>query len=259
MTLSRASIEAGRTVDVTYRFAVASDAAPFAEDFTVFVHAVDDNGNRPWADDHAPPTPTRAWKAGGTIEYTRPMLVPRSSPAGPLHLDIGLYSPGSGDRLALDATDEGRRAYRVASLTVLPAASVAGAIFVDGWYDVEVAGDAAGTEWRWSQTEGEIWFRNPRRDSVLVIQLDASIPGLTGPRRVEIRTGNGVMDRFTVTPGMTEVRRVSVPAAHLGNGDIARMTLAVDDALAPAQMPGSVSADTRTLGVRVFEAHLEWE
>src|SRR5215470_54341 len=65
----------GSPLEMTYRFVVAPDAR-FDEDYRVMVHVVDTDEEMLWADDHNPPKPTRQWKPGDTIEYTRTVFVP---------------------------------------------------------------------------------------------------------------------------------------------------------------------------------------
>ena len=254
--LDRETVEAGHVLDVTYRFAVSAQAPPFREDYVVFVHAYDEHGERLWTGDHQPKTPTRAWKAGEVVEYTQSMLVPRRAPAGVVRLEAGLYSPGSGARLPLEGTGSGRRSYRVGSFRVSPPVGGSTAIFMEGWYDVETDAAAPAVEWRWSRKSGELWFRNPRRDAVLVLEVDGAVPGIQEPRQLEIRVGTFVADRFELMPRL-DVRRTLIPADRFGEADVARVTIAVDKPFVPAQLPDAPSADTRELGVRVFDAHLE--
>jgi hypothetical protein len=47
-------------VRLEMRFVVAPDAPPFAEDYLVFVHVIDDHGRMIGAVDDSPPTPTKA-------------------------------------------------------------------------------------------------------------------------------------------------------------------------------------------------------
>src|SRR5678815_739248 len=69
VSVTPAVVASGMPVELDVRFAVAPDAPPFKEDYEVFVHVVDDDGRMIGAADHAPPTPTKEWKAGSTIEY----------------------------------------------------------------------------------------------------------------------------------------------------------------------------------------------
>src|SRR5262245_31571966 len=77
VTVSRGDAAVGSPIDMTYRFVVADGAPAFAEDYWVFVHFVDVDGELMWTDDHRPPTPTRQWKPGMTIDYPRTMFIPK--------------------------------------------------------------------------------------------------------------------------------------------------------------------------------------
>ena len=58
MGLDRATVPLGGPLEMTLRFTVSPDLMPMTEDYRVFVHLVDDNGEQIWTDDHDPPTPT---------------------------------------------------------------------------------------------------------------------------------------------------------------------------------------------------------
>src|SRR5262245_52920132 len=64
VTVESTTVPRGRPIDVHYRFAVAPNAPPFAESYTVFVHALDEHGKRVWTSDHQPPTAVTQWKPG---------------------------------------------------------------------------------------------------------------------------------------------------------------------------------------------------
>src|SRR5215207_7720494 len=105
VTLSRTKVPLGAPVDITYRFVVAPDAPAFAENNRVFVHIVDTDEKLMWTDDHDPPTPTKEWKPGQTIEYVRTVFVPVRPYIGGASVHVGLYSPASQQRLALSGQD----------------------------------------------------------------------------------------------------------------------------------------------------------
>jgi hypothetical protein len=248
----------GRAIDVRHRFAVSPTAPAFKESYTVFVHAVDSQGNRVWTSDHLPPEPTTTWKPGSVIEYTRRMAIPRNAPLGSVTLQVGLYSPTSGTRLTLAGTDGGRHAYRVGSLEVLrEQPSPSDAFFLDGWWNVEAPEDAQGLEWHWSKRTATLSIRNPRADAVLVIDADQPIKTGSGAVQVEVHAGATRIGSFTVASGERRAHRLNVTAAQLGQANVVRFTLSVDRTFTPARLPGSSSSDSRELGVRVFSVSVE--
>jgi hypothetical protein len=254
--LSRSDAAVGSPVDITYRFGVAGDAPPIAEDYTVFVHFLDADGERMWTDDHQPAVPTRQWKPGQTIEYTRTIFIPKFPYVGTTNVELGLYSPSSGERLPLTGEHTGMRAYRVASFNMSLQSENLFVIFKDGWHETEVADDGS-LEWQWSKKEGTLAFRNPRRDAVLMLQVDQAANVFPDPQRVDVRAGGTTVDSFALPVGTRELRRIALPASVLGSGDMVEVKIAVDRTFVPAEIPALRSSDSRELGVRVFRAYVE--
>ena len=95
-------------LEITYRFEVAADAR-FSEDYRVFAHVVDTDGEQMWTDDHDPPTPTSQWKPGQVIEYTRTVFVPIFPYVGEATNQLGLHSPKNKNepRLPLNGESSG--------------------------------------------------------------------------------------------------------------------------------------------------------
>jgi hypothetical protein len=257
LTLSRTDVAVGSPIDMTYRFAMTADAPPLTDDYTVFVHILDTDGEQLWGDDHLPPTPTRQWKAGSTIEYTRTMFVPKFPYVGDARVEVGLYSPKTGERVPLAGETTGHRAIRVASFTLRLAADTYYVVFKSGWYDAETSEGMVGSGWQWSKKEGALSFRNPKRDTLLMIQLDQPAMAFQEPQQVEIRTGRGVVDAFPLSIGRPELRRISLTAQQMGNGDTVDVTVVVDKTFVPASIPQLKSSDARELGLRVFHVFVE--
>jgi hypothetical protein len=248
---------AGQSTDVTYRFAVASDAPAFAEDFTVFVHAFNEQGGRVWTSDHEPPTPTREWKPGSVIEYTRPMAIPRDV-RGPVTIQLGLYSPRTQERMTLAGDSDGDRAYRVGAFEITATATGPSAVYANGFYPLEAPEHAQGVEWRWSQRSATVWVPNPKQDADFVLELDQpATAAFAEPQRVEIRSGKAVIDAFPLPAGQRTVRRVPIAAADAGTAAMVRLTIAVDRTFVPSKLPQGATGDNRELGLRVFHARLE--
>jgi hypothetical protein len=257
LTLSRPDAAIGSPMEMTWRFAVAPGAPAFAEDYWVFVHFVDANGELMWTDDHQPPTPTRQWKPGSTIEYTRTMFVPKFPYVGETRIEAGLYSRDSGDRLPLAGQTDGQRAYQLATFTMRLQSDNIFVVFRDGWHETEVGEEGSGTEWQWSKKDATLSFRNPKRDTLFYLEADQPVMAFPDPQQVEIRLGTEVVDRFPLPSGQRELRRVPISAAQLGAGDMVELTVTVDRTFVPATMPALRSTDPRELGVRVFRAFVQ--
>ncbi|MBI4886409.1 MAG: hypothetical protein HY824_04910 [Acidobacteria bacterium] len=257
VTLSKTAAAIGSPMEMTYRFAVAPEAPVLTEDYWVFVHFVDRDGELMWTDDHEPATPTRQWKAGSTIEYTRPMFVPKFPYVGQTTVEIGLFSPTTGERLPLAGPTGGQRAYRVAAFEMRLDSDALVVVFNDGWYDTEVSAEGAGHEWQWSKKEATLSFRNPKRAVRFYLQADQPAAAFAEPQQVEVRLGAAVVDRFALAPGPPALRQVRIAADQLGPADTVAVTISVDKTFVPASLPALKSTDPRELGVRVFRAFVE--
>ncbi|HKE86502.1 MAG TPA: hypothetical protein VKB50_22250 [Vicinamibacterales bacterium] len=257
LKLSRTEASIGSPIEMTYRFVMAPNAPALTEDYTVFVHVLDSDREQLWGDDHQPPTPAREWKPGSTIEYTRTMFVPRVPYVGDAQIEVGLYSKKTGGRVPLGGENTGDRAIRVGSLAIRLAADSYFVVFRNGWYDAEVTDSSSGNGWQWSKKQGNLSFRNPKRDTLLMIQLDQPAMAFSGPQQVEVRAGQAVVDSFPLAAGRPELRRISLPPEKLGTGENVDLSIVVDKTFVPASIPQLKSLDSRELGVRVFHVFVE--
>ena len=257
LTLSSPAAPIGSPIEMTYRFAVAADAPAFTEDYWVFVHFLDADGELMWTDDHEPATPTRQWRPGSTVEYVRTMFIPKFPYAGQTRVEIGVFSPTTGDRVPLAGDTAGQRSYQVATFDMRLQSDNLFVVFRDGWHETEVGSEGSGLEWQWSRKDATLSFRNPRRDVQVYLQLDQPAAALPDPQRVEVRTGSAVVDSFSLPSGRMELRRFRIPADQLGTGETVELTLSVDRTFVPGAIPAMKSNDPRELGVRVFRVFVQ--
>jgi hypothetical protein len=247
---------AGSPIDLTYTFVVAKDAK-ITGDYRVMLHVVDTDEELMWTDDHNPPVPTSAWKPGETVEYTRTIFVPVFPYVGNATLQVGLYSTSDQHRLTLAAEDVGQRAYKVASIDLLPQTENLLTIFKEGWQPAETAGPNETAGWQWTKKDATLAFKNPRKDSVLYLELDSPGAELHGPQQVQVKLGGQPVDEFTLAPNQMQLRKIKLPAERLGTADMAELQISVDKTFVPAAVNPSASKDPRELGVRVFHAFVD--
>lgn len=257
VTLARSDAAIGMPLEMKYRFVVAPNAPAFTEDNTVFVHFLDRDGELMWTDDHQPPVPTRQWKPGQTIEYSRTMFVPKFPYSGEASIIVGLYSPRSGSRVPMSGQARGQREYQLATFNLHPQTENLYVVFKDGWHETEVAEDASGIEWQWSKKMATLAFRNPMRDVLLYFQCDQPVEALGAPQQVELRIGSAVIDSFALPAGQRELRKVNLTSAQLGNGETVEITVSVDRTFVPTNLTQLKSTDSRELGIRVSRAYVE--
>lgn len=253
---SRARAPLGSPLDLTYRFVVAANAPAFEKDYKVLVHFLDSDDQLMWTDDHEPPTPTKDWKPGQRIEYSRTMFVPQYPYMGQTTIRIGLYDSETGARLPLGGENDGQRAYKAGTLELLPASDNVFIQYKDGWHNAEVAGDNAQVEWQWTKKVATLALRNPRRDATLYLHYDGR-PDLVPGQTVTVRIGDAVLDTYALTSNDEVIRRIAVPAAQFGDAENVDVTIDVSNTFVPAQTPAAGASDPRELGIRVFHVFIE--
>jgi hypothetical protein len=256
VSVTPAVVSSGMPVELDVKFAIAPDAPAFQEDYTVFVHVVDDDGEMIGAVDHVPPTPTREWKAGSTVQYKQSVYAPISDYVGEATFVVGLYSKESGERLPLSGELFERRAVKAGTFEMRERTEPYVVIFREGWHPPE-APRGSGQEWRWSMKLGRLTFANPKRDIELTLELDQPNKVFPMPQHVEIRVGETVVDDFDLEPGAPLVRRIALAQAQLGEGPDVDLAVVSDKTFVPAKFAGLQSSDTRQLGVRVFRAFVQ--
>jgi hypothetical protein len=255
-SVKQTRVPLGSPVEVTYKFVVANDAPKITEDFRVFVHFLDADNERLWADDHDPPIPTTQWKPGQTIEYTRTMFVPIVPHEGTTKVLMGLYSNSSDSRLPLVGTIHDRRSYIVGNLDLLKRTEGIFVMFKEGWHAAETPPDNAAVEWQWTRKEAVLSVRNPKKDVMLYLHLDS--PGLfQEPQQVTVRLGDQTIDSFVLEPKKEVIRKPTITAAQLGTADVVDLKISVDKSYVPAVITNGANRDPRELGVRVFHAYVQ--
>jgi hypothetical protein len=256
LSFPRPQAPLGSPLEVTYKFQVAADAAPFDQNYRVMVHFLDGDQEMRFTDDHDPPVPTSKWQRGQTIEYSRTVFIPIVSYIGDATVHVGLYSPKDQRRLVLAGQDTGQREYNVAKIQLLPTSENVFILYKEGWHPNETPGDNSAVEWKWTKKVATVSFRNPKKDSVFY--LDADNPGTYAePQTVTVKVNGQPVDTIAVTPRQEFVHKTPLTAAQLGSADMVELALEVDKTWVPALVPAANSRDPRELGVRVFHVFVE--
>ena len=241
---------------MTYRFQV-TDVPSSSGTHRVFVHVVDADEELMWTDDHDLPTQPNEWQAGQKIEYSRTMFVPTYPYVGQAKVILGVYDTTTNARLKLGNTDRGDRSYQLAAFELLPQTENTYLIYKDGWHSAEVAPENPAVEWKWTRKEATITFRNPKRDSMLILQIDNPSQATGAATEVDVRLGEQSLGVLPVGPGDPPVSKLPLTAAQLGSSDMVEVRLVANRTFVPALDPAVKSNDTRELGVRVFHAFVQ--
>jgi hypothetical protein len=131
-------------------------------------------------------------------------------------------------------------------------------IYKDGWHPAEVVTEGAGrTEWQWTKKEATIAFRNPKRDVVLVLQLDNPATGPNAAQNVTVTIGDQTITTIPLSSQPAQVQKFPISAAQLGTGDMVEIKFTADKTFVPALESSMKSGDPRELGARFFHVFIQ--
>jgi hypothetical protein len=257
VSASQSHAVAGGPLHLSYTFTLAPDAR-MDGDYGVFVQGFDDRGHQVWHDDHEPPLPTSRWRPGQQVQYTRTAFLPIVSYVGPLTIEIGLYRDDA--RLPIAGPDgaavqDGRRAYRMGTIQVLPQAAGMFVEFGEGWHDQEFADDDPAITWRWTRSSAMVTFDNPREPIELYLEYDVPALVFADPQQIVISVDGQAVATVESVSERTNAHRIPLTAPQLGGAERVQLRLDVTPAFIPAEV--TASPDTRELGVRVRHLHLQ--
>ncbi len=254
--VDRFAVPLGAPLHLQFRFVVAPDLEQGpTEDYRVFVHFLDDREDVLWTEDHDPPVPTSEWKPGQSIEYERRVTIPMYPYIGEAVIAAGLYSVVDGDRVPLAGADLGQSAYRVASIRLEPQHESSFIAYGEGWHPAEFSSDGR-RQWRWTTDRGVVSFRNPNRDSRLVLEFDGRPDMFESAPRLSLVIGDRMLHELEVDTNEVKYLVEEIPATDLGTGDFVELELRIDRTFTPANVDGQAQ-DARELGVRVFYMYFE--
>jgi hypothetical protein len=255
LELNRAQVPLGGPIEMTYGFTPSPEIRTLTEPYRVSVHFLDADGELMFTDDHDPAVPTTDWYPGQLVTYDRRLFIPVYPYVGDASIALGLYSPATGRRFALAGEHIGDAGHAVvATIELTPPPEGIFLEFREGWHQREFDDDQ---EWQWSAGDGIVAFGNPRQDSILYLELDGRSDLFDAPQRVDLVVGDRTVDSFVVEASDVTFHTATLSAADFGDDDTIELTLHVDQTFVPAELPDAGNADTRRLGVRVFNLFLE--
>lgn len=257
LQINKKSAEMGTPIEVTYSFSTKKEYVALAKDLWVFCHFLDPKKVIRFQDDHQPPEKiqTSEWRPNGNYHYTRTLFIPKNIPAGEYTVSLGLYAPDKGERVELDAKALDHRAYNMGTLLVEIPPQEPVIQYSKGWYDPENVPNDVGNQWRWTKKEAVLKVKNPNSNALLYFKADGNPERFPeAPQNVTLKVGDNVIDTFAITSNETFMKKYNVEQGKLGDGKMLEIKVEVDKTFIPAA--DKVSADTRELGLRVYELYL---
>lgn len=253
--LNKPQAPIGSPIEATYRFELGSDFEPLDQDYTVFVHFLDSHDELLFTDDHQPPEPTSTWQPGSTIEYGRTVFVPLYPYLGTANIEMGLYLPETGERLALAGRDTGQLAYNVGQLTLLDQKENIFLVYKEGWHPLESSVDNPAVEWQWTKQEAVCSFKNPKVDSLLYLEADTNIEAFSEPLQVSVFVGDTELTQITVEDRTPFLTKIPIPATALGAEDWVDLRIVNNQSFVPSEV--GLGNDPRQLGLRVYHLYID--
>lgn len=247
----------GSPIEVTYRFDVGQESEPIDEDYKVFVHFLDSHDELLFTDDHEPPQPVSAWSPGSTIEYTRTVFIPLYPYLGTATVVMGLYQPGTDERLALTGEDNGQLGFRVGQVTLLDQKENIFLVYKEGWHQLESSPENPSIEWQWTKKEAVCSFKNPKVDCSLYLHADTNVNAFDAPLEVSLMIGDNEIDRTRVENRDPFLKKIPIPASSLGTEDWVDLRIVNDRSFIPAD--SGMADDPRELGLRVYHLYIALE
>lgn len=252
------SVPQGSPFDIGYTWTPAEDFEPPPEDYRIFVHFEDPDGNIVTQDDHYPPLPTTQWVAGEPVTYRHWVYPAPGLRPDYFDLYVGMYDDEGQVATLHDGSLENRPLVHSAVIRADDAAGIP--VPVDGFHDDETSltvEDPYVREWRWMGKEGVVAFSNPHGDAILHLRSLSPVDNLgSDAQTVTIRVGDREVASYEATDSSPHVRRFEIPAEVFGDGEWVDFTISVDEAFVPAEVVEG-SDDIRELGLQIFWMYLQ--
>jgi hypothetical protein len=242
-------------VEITYRWGVGADSEPIQKEYQAFVHFLDSRDGLLFTDDHMPPEPTSSWKAGDEVEYKRTLFIPLYPYLGTTTVKVGLYDPGTNERLGLGGPGDGNFAYSVAQIELLDQKENIFLVYKEGWHQLENQPENRNIEWQWTKKEAVCSFRNPKKESLLYLEADTNVNAVEEPQQVSLWIGQNEVASFAIDSKDTFLKKIPIPASALGDEDWVDLRIVNSQSFIPAEK--GLGTDGRELGLRVYHLYVE--
>lgn len=237
-------------VEVAYDWNVGPTYEPLEEPLTVFVHFLDSQGRILMQDDHLLPRPSREWRPGESISYTRQVWIPDGVSGDRIVFFMGLYGPSG----RVEVRHEGRWSTGHRTSIAIRSGAASGIPRPRaGWHRMERSAEAEALHW----TDGEavVVFDNPRQDAFILFRAESPILLGGEPQRVVLTVNGEVAADFEVAGPERFSRIVPVAAQMLGEDGVVELGIVAEPTVVPAEVDAT-SSDQRRLGLKVFFLYL---
>lgn len=256
VTFNRPRAPLGSALEVTYTWTTGPAFKAVKQDYRALSQFLDQHKVVLFTDDHVPVPPPASWEANKTYTYQRTVFVPVYPYVGPSQVVMGLYpSAGGGERIALKGEDVGLRAYKVATVELLPQTDNIFLVYKEGWHNPESAPHNPSLERTWTKKDALVSFKNPKKDVVVYLEADTNYKAFEVPPVLTMTVGNKVGATVPIDNSEVFMKKVRVKAADLGTDEWVDLRLSMNQSFVP-KLKGVNTHDDRELGVMVYHLYV---
>lgn len=253
------SVPLGEPLRLAWTWTPGPEFAAPSEDYKIFVHLIDPQGNILLQDDHYPAEPTSQWKSGQPVSYERWLYVPELA-VDSVDIVAGLYALDAAGAVRGRAEIRGPEGWQDAPVIHklgIRQDDVSGIpVYMTGWHPEEInTGSAKHDKWRWSEDVARVVFTNPQRDAVLHLQGHSPVDEIGGPQTIVLKVGAQELTRLEITNADDFLQRIPVPASIMDQSEWLELNFEVSPHLVPKTLDPA-SEDERKLGLQVFFLYL---
>jgi len=243
--------------EIGYRWVPGPDFEPPQQDYKVFLHVTDPDGEIIEQDDHYPAVPTSQWHSGEPVEYSHWVYPSEESEVDYVHFHVGLYDESTMEQVGIRWEDAWSRRPQVHRTDIREDDNRGIPVYVEGFHEMEVEPERRDFgRWVWMERRGVAAFGNPQGPALLHLQAHSPVDETGGePQQIRLSVDGQEITTLTVEDSTPFLERIEVPAEVLGDDDWVELTLEVDRWFVPAH-ENPEAADTRELGLQIFGVYL---
>ena len=253
-SVNRTTASLGSAIEVTYTWTTGPAFKKIDKDYRAFVHFLDSHKVMLFSDDHiAAPAPT-SWEPGKTYRYKRTVFIPIYPYVGDVRVVMGLSpTSGKGERLVLKGEDLGLREYKVATMELQPQTENIFLVQKAGWHNPESLPENPSVVRQWTNKEGLISFKNPKKDVLLYLEADTCTKCFPQTPVLTVAVGKAGVT-FPIENSEVFLKKIRIKASDLGTEDWADLRLSMNQSFVPKTL--GMNNDERELGVLVYHLYV---
>lgn len=256
ITVNRPRAPLGSAVEVTYTWTTGPAFNAINQDYRALVHFLDTHKVVLFTDDHAPVPPPTSWEPNKTYTYQRTVFVPVYPYVGAVTTVMGLYpASGKGERVAMKGEDVALRAYKVATMELLPQTENIFLVYKEGWHHPESAPHNPSLERTWTKKDALISFKNPKKDILVYLEADTNFKAFDAPPVLTMTVGNKAALTVPIESSEVFLKKVRVKGADLGSDEWVDLRLSMNQSFVP-KLKNVNSHDDRELGLMVWHLYV---